>query len=48
MEADKQLLDIARKLEWYGFRMHDARDHENVPITLSPTADGIVVVQVSL
>jgi len=44
-EADFNLLDTARKVEFYGIRLHPARDHENVSLDLAITHMGVLVFQ---
>ncbi|CAH1780617.1 unnamed protein product [Owenia fusiformis] len=44
-EADFNLLDTARKVELYGIRMHEAKDHEGVPLTLAVAHMGVLVFQ---
>lgn len=44
-DADLNLLDIARKIELYGIRMHVAKDHEQVTLNLSVAHMGILVFQ---
>ena len=44
-EADFHLLDTARKVEMYGVRLHAARDHEDVPLSLAVVHLGIIVFQ---
>lgn len=44
-EADFNLLDTARKVEFYGIRLHPARDHENVCLDLAVTHMGVLVFQ---
>ncbi|CAF0727311.1 unnamed protein product [Rotaria sordida] len=45
VDADLNLLDIARKVELYGIRMHPAKDHEQVNLNLSVAHMGILVFQ---
>ncbi|KAM5146110.1 FERM domain-containing protein 7 [Mantella aurantiaca] len=42
-EADMQLLDIARKLDMYGIRPHQAIDGENMQINLAVAHMGVLV-----
>nr|UNZ81753.1 Farp protein [Dugesia japonica] len=44
-EADYNLLDTARKVESYGIKLHPARDHENLPLKLAVSHQGIVIHQ---
>ncbi|XP_014679596.1 PREDICTED: FERM domain-containing protein 7-like, partial [Priapulus caudatus] len=44
-EADLMLLDIARKVELYGIRMHTAKDHESVGLNVAVAHYGIIVFQ---
>jgi FERM/RhoGEF/pleckstrin domain protein 2 len=44
-DADLNLLDIARKVELYGIKMHPAKDHEQVNLNLSVAHMGILVFQ---
>ncbi|CAF0967468.1 unnamed protein product, partial [Didymodactylos carnosus] len=44
-DADLNLLDIARKVELYGIKMHTAKDHESVNLNLSVAHMGILVFQ---
>ncbi|CAF4085128.1 unnamed protein product, partial [Rotaria sordida] len=44
-DADLNLLDIARKVELYGIKMHLAKDHEQVNLNLSVAHMGILVFQ---
>jgi FERM, RhoGEF and pleckstrin domain protein 2 len=44
-DADLNLLDIARKVELYGIKMHSAKDHEQVNLNLSVAHLGILVFQ---
>ena len=45
-ESDFQLLEIARKLEMYGVRLHPAKDREGTKINLAVANTGILVFQV--
>lgn len=45
-ESDFQLLEIARKLEMYGIRLHPAKDREGTKINLAVANTGILVFQV--
>ncbi|XP_075042361.1 FERM domain-containing protein 7 [Mixophyes fleayi] len=44
-ESDMQLLDIARKLDMYGIRPHQAIDGENMQINLAIAHMGVLVIQ---
>ncbi|CAF3306701.1 unnamed protein product [Rotaria socialis] len=44
-DADLNLLDISRKVELYGIKMHPAKDHEQVHLNLSVAHMGILVFQ---
>ncbi|XP_057330953.1 uncharacterized protein LOC130671215 isoform X3 [Microplitis mediator] len=44
-EADLNLLETARRCELYGMKMHQAKDHEGVPLNLAVAHMGIVVFQ---
>ncbi|XP_018655073.1 putative 4.1 G protein [Schistosoma mansoni] len=44
-EADFALLDTARKIEFYGVRLHFARDHEGLALNLAVTHLGLLVFQ---
>ncbi|XP_014677649.1 PREDICTED: FERM, RhoGEF and pleckstrin domain-containing protein 1-like [Priapulus caudatus] len=44
-DADYMLLDIARKVELYGVKVHSARDHEGVPLNLAVAHLGLHVFQ---
>lgn len=44
-DADLNLLDISRKVELYGIKMHPAKDHEQVNLNLSVAHMGILVFQ---
>uniref|UniRef100_A0A5K3EU01 FERM domain-containing protein n=2 Tax=Mesocestoides corti TaxID=53468 RepID=A0A5K3EU01_MESCO len=44
-DADFALLDTARKVEFYGVRLHPARDVEGLPMSLSVTHLGLGVFQ---
>ncbi|XP_059540997.1 FERM, ARHGEF and pleckstrin domain-containing protein 1 isoform X2 [Myotis daubentonii] len=44
-ESDFQLLEIARKLEMYGIRLHPAKDREGTKINLAVANTGILVFQ---
>jgi FERM, RhoGEF and pleckstrin domain protein 2 len=44
-DADLNLLDIARKVELYGIKMHSAKDHEQVNLNLAVAHMGILVFQ---
>lgn len=45
-ESDFQLLEIARRLEMYGIRLHPAKDREGTKINLAVANTGILVFQV--
>ncbi|XP_033637419.1 uncharacterized protein LOC117298336 isoform X1 [Asterias rubens] len=42
-DADFNLLDVARRLEMYGVRLHAARDYENVQLQLAVSHQGVLV-----
>ncbi|XP_060625506.2 FERM, ARHGEF and pleckstrin domain-containing protein 1 isoform X1 [Anolis sagrei] len=44
-ESDFQLLEIARRLEMYGIRLHPAKDREGTKINLTVAHTGILVFQ---
>ncbi|XP_062384374.1 FERM, ARHGEF and pleckstrin domain-containing protein 1 isoform X1 [Sardina pilchardus] len=44
-ESDFQLLEIARRLEMYGVRLHPAKDREGTRLSLSVAHTGILVFQ---
>ncbi|KAL3319980.1 FERM domain-containing protein 7 [Cichlidogyrus casuarinus] len=44
-DADYALLDTARKVDFYGVHLHNARDQEELPIGLTVTHAGILVFQ---
>ncbi|CAH8680492.1 unnamed protein product [Schistosoma rodhaini] len=44
-EADFALLDTARKIEFYGVRLHFARDHEGLALNLAVTHLGLLIFQ---
>ena len=44
--SDFQLLEIARRLEMYGVRLHPAKDREGTRLSLSVSHTGILVFQV--
>ncbi|XP_056395839.1 FERM domain-containing protein 7 isoform X2 [Hyla sarda] len=44
-ESDMQLLDIARKLDTYGIRIHQAIDGENMQINLAVAHMGVLVLR---
>ncbi|XP_073455265.1 FERM domain-containing protein 7 isoform X1 [Aquarana catesbeiana] len=44
-EADMQLLDIARKLDMYGIKSHQAIDGENMQINLAVAHMGVLVIR---
>ncbi|ESO00828.1 hypothetical protein HELRODRAFT_112973 [Helobdella robusta] len=45
MDADYNLLDTARKVEFYGINITQCKDHESVPLHLAVIHMGIVVFQ---
>lgn len=45
-ESDFQLLEVARRLEMYGIRLHPAKDREGTKINLAVANTGILVFQV--
>lgn len=45
-ESDFQVLEVARKLELYGIRFHQASDREGAPIRLAVSHMGVLVYQV--
>lgn len=45
-ESDYQLLEIARRLEMYGVRLHPAKDREGTKLSLSVAHTGVLVFQV--
>lgn len=45
-ESDYQLLEIARRLEMYGVRLHPAKDREGSHLSLSVAHTGVLVFQV--
>ncbi|MGH0138098.1 UNVERIFIED_CONTAM: hypothetical protein FKN15_003642 [Acipenser sinensis] len=45
-ESDYQLLEVARRLEMYGVRLHPAKDREGTKINLAVAHTGILVLQV--
>uniref|UniRef100_A0A8D2AJ07 FERM, ARHGEF and pleckstrin domain-containing protein 1 n=1 Tax=Sus scrofa TaxID=9823 RepID=A0A8D2AJ07_PIG len=47
-ESDFQLLEIARRLEMYGIRLHPAKDREGTKINLAVANTGILVFQVRM
>uniref|UniRef100_A0A4W6DJW9 FERM, ARHGEF and pleckstrin domain-containing protein 1 n=1 Tax=Lates calcarifer TaxID=8187 RepID=A0A4W6DJW9_LATCA len=44
-ESDYQLLEIARRLEMYGVRLHPAKDREGTKLSLSVAHTGVLVFQ---
>lgn len=44
-ESDYQLLEIARRLEMYGIRLHPAKDREGIKLSLSVAHTGVLVFQ---
>ncbi|XP_041115594.1 FERM, ARHGEF and pleckstrin domain-containing protein 1-like isoform X3 [Polyodon spathula] len=44
-ESDYQLLEVARRLEMYGIRLHPAKDREGTKINLAVAHTGILVLQ---
>lgn len=44
--SDYQLLEIARRLEMYGVRLHPAKDREGTKLSLSVAHTGVLVFQV--
>ncbi|MBN3286223.1 FARP1 protein, partial [Polyodon spathula] len=44
-ESDYQLLEVARRLEMYGLRLHPAKDREGTKINLAVAHTGILVLQ---
>ncbi|KAM4731411.1 FERM, ARHGEF and pleckstrin domain-containing protein 1-like isoform 2-T2 [Anableps anableps] len=44
-ESDFQLLEVARKLEMYGIRLHPAKDREGTRLSLAVAHTGILVFQ---
>ena len=44
-DADLNLLDVARKVELYGIKMHPAKNHDEVNLNLSVSHTGILVFQ---
>lgn len=45
--SDYQLLEVARRLEMYGIRLHPAKDREGTRLSLAVAHTGILVFQVS-
>lgn len=45
-ESDYQLLEIARRLEMYGVRLHPAKDREGTKLSLAVAHTGVLVFQV--
>lgn len=46
-ESDYQLLEVARRLEMYGIRLHPAKDREGTRLSLTVAHTGVLVFQVS-
>lgn len=46
-ESDYQLLEVARRLEMYGIRLHPAKDREGTRLSLAVAHTGVLVFQVS-
>lgn len=46
-ESDYQLLEITRRLEMYGVRLHPAKDREGCRLSLAVAHTGILVFQVT-
>lgn len=44
--SDYQLLEIARRLEMYGIRLHPAKDREGTKLSLAVAHTGVLVFQV--
>lgn len=44
--SDYQLLEIARRLEMYGIRLHPAKDREGTKLNLAVAHTGVLVFQV--
>lgn len=44
--SDFQLLEIARRLEMYGIRLHPAKDREGTKLSLAVAHTGVLVFQV--
>lgn len=44
--SDFQLLEVARRLEMYGVRLHPAKDREGSKLSLSVAHTGVLVFQV--
>lgn len=45
-ESDYQLLEVARRLEMYGIRLHPAKDREGTRLSLTVAHTGVLVFQV--
>lgn len=45
-ESDYQLLEVARRLEMYGIRLHPAKDREGTRLSLAVAHTGVLVFQV--
>ena len=46
-ESDFQLLEVGRRLEMYGVRLHPAKDREGTKLSLAVAHTGVLVFQVS-
>lgn len=46
-ESDYQLLEVARRLELYGVRLHPAKDREGSKLSLAVAHTGVLVFQVT-
>jgi len=46
-ESDYQLLEVARRLEMYGIRLHPAKDRERTKLSLAVAPTGVLVLKVS-
>ncbi|XP_019945741.2 FERM, ARHGEF and pleckstrin domain-containing protein 1 [Paralichthys olivaceus] len=44
-ESDYQLLEVARRLEMYGIRLHPAKDREGTGLSLAVAHTGVLVIQ---
>ncbi|XP_071389361.1 FERM, ARHGEF and pleckstrin domain-containing protein 1 [Centroberyx affinis] len=44
-ESDYQLLEVARRLEMYGIRLHPAKDREGTRLSLAVAHTGVLVIQ---
>lgn len=47
-ESDYQLLEVARRLEMYGIRLHPAKDREGTKLSLAVAHTGVLVFQVDI